>query len=467
MTAPLRPFDESLPSESAPIAPHPSARIPTADDRQGLGAAFLCGAVLLGGASAAGFVANAIVQLAAVMLVLASLWGRNARSRQAIGDHRWPMILFALTAGMIALQVVALPASIWQSLPQRSAIVQGFALAQVDPGWLPLSLTPDATLAALVALAPPLAIYAAAIGATPADRTLLLRCLVAVAVLSALLGVAQRLHGPDSPLYLYAITNRGSAVGFFANRNHLGTLLLCAVPFCAVLGASAWADRATSRKGTLQVAALTAAMLVLLAGLAITGSVAVAVMAGPVVAASIAILAAGRAKHLTRAALLGGAAVLTVAAASVAALPRQSSASDQHRTTIIPTAARAAADHLPLGAGGGSFTAVYPGYEDPAAVTPEYVNHAHSDYVEWLLEYGLPGVAIVATALALWVRATWIAWAGGGSDIARAATTALGVVLVHSAVDYPLRTAAIAVIAALATALAAPRRGPAPLGRHD
>lgn len=424
-----------------------------------LAAAFLCGAILLGGASAAGFVANAIVQLAAIALLLAGLWANDTWPPPAIADHRWPLTLFALAAGMIALQIVPLPPSIWQSLPERSAIAQGFAVARVDPGWLPWSLTPDATLTALIALTPPLAIYAAAIGAGPVERTRFLNCLVAVAVLSAILGAIQRLQGPDSPLYLYAITNRASAVGFFANRNHLGTLLLCTVPFCAVLARNAWADRMLSPTGMLHVTALGAAMLILLAGIAITGSVAVAVMAGPVVATAIAIFAADRPKPVRRAALLGGAGVLAAAALSVAAFPRQPSSTDQHRAAIIPTAARAAVDHLPLGAGGGSFVTAYPRYEEAAAVTPEYVNHAHSDYVEWLLEYGLPGLALIVAALALWVRATWIAWRNRGTAVARAATTALGVVLIHSAVDYPLRTAAIAVVAALASALAAPHPG--------
>ncbi|UUL82474.1 O-antigen ligase family protein [Sphingomonas qomolangmaensis] len=393
------------------------------------------------------------MQIAAIALLVAVLWAPDAAARQAVADHRWPLILFALTAALIALQIVPLPASLWQTLPHRSAVAQGFALARVDPGWLPLSLTPAATAAALIALIAPLAMYFAVIGAIRAERMLLLRALVAMAVLSAIVGALQRVQGPDSPLYFYAITNRGSAVGLFANRNHLGTLLLCAVPFCAVLIRSARTERARGRAATLHVVALAAAMLVLLAGVAITGSIAVALMAGPVVVAAILILAADQAKHVKRVALMGAVGVLAVTAVSASVMPRQLPASDQHRDSIIPTAARAAVDYLPLGAGGGSFTAVYPGYEDAATVTPEYVNHAHSDYVEWLLEYGAPGMALTAAALALWARATWVAWRSGG-DVARAATTALGVILVHSAVDYPLRTAAIAVVAALATALA-------------
>ncbi|WP_033919715.1 O-antigen ligase family protein [Sphingomonas sp. 37zxx] len=419
-------------------------------------ATFFCAALLFGGASAAGLVANAAVQIAAIALALSVLATRKPPPRGTFARNRWPLLLFALTAAMMLLHIVPLPPSIWQALPQRSAILDGFVLAGVEPGWLPLSLTPDSAIGALVSLVPPFAMFVAVIDADDSDRIWLLRLLVAMAALSSVVGGLQRIQGIDSPLYPYAITNRGSAVGFFANRNHLGTLLLCSVPCWAVLARRALAAPVADRRWQpLYLAGLAIAAPLILGGLTIIGSVAVAVMAGPVIALSVAIILAGRNKRFGRATWLGIGAIVAVTVAALSlGLSSPEPSSSQQRDSTIPTTLRAATAYLPLGSGAGSFTTVYPRYEYPAAVTPEYVNHAHSDFAEWLLEYGLPGLAVIAAALAWWGRAAWRAWAPGGGDIARAAMVALGVILVHSMVDYPLRTAAIAVVAALAAALA-------------
>jgi O-antigen ligase len=117
---------------------------------------------------------------------------------------------------------------------------------------------------------------------------------------------------------------------------------------------------------------------------------------------------------------------------------------------------------MPFGSGGGSFRHIYPSYEDPEAASPEYINHAHDDYAELALEYGAPGALLAMGALGLWawrMRTLWAA-TGSGQRLARAGCAAVGIVLLHSLVDYPARTAAIAVLTAFAAALMA---APSPL----
>jgi len=127
----------------------------------------------------------------------------------------------------------------------------------------------------------------------------------------------------------------------------------------------------------------------------------------------------------------------------------------QKRSTIIITTLRAARDYLPLGSGGGSFPVIYPSYENPEDASFEYINHGHSDYSEFLLEYGIPGAGIIILALALWIaclprlRPT----NGPESGVMRAAFVSIGMVAAHSLVDYPIRTAAIAAVVAMAAAL--------------
>jgi O-antigen ligase len=120
---------------------------------------------------------------------------------------------------------------------------------------------------------------------------------------------------------------------------------------------------------------------------------------------------------------------------------------------------RAAADYMPLGSGIGTFPQIYPTYEDPAAVDRYYMNHVHGDYIELALETGIPGMVLVLVFLLWWMRRTISIWRADEPDhFALAATVASGVILAHSLVDYPLRTAAIsAVFAACCALMAEPR----------
>jgi O-antigen ligase len=116
----------------------------------------------------------------------------------------------------------------------------------------------------------------------------------------------------------------------------------------------------------------------------------------------------------------------------------------------------AVSDSFPAGTGFGSFEQVYRQYEDPLAVTQEYVNHAHNDYLQIVLELGAAGLLLLALFLAWWIFAAVRIWRSPMSTpFSRAATIATAIVLAHSVVDYPLRTAAISVIFAASVGIMA------------
>jgi hypothetical protein len=65
--------------------------------------------------------------------------------------------------------------------------------------------------------------------------------------------------------------------------------------------------------------------------------------------------------------------------------------------------------------------------------------------------------------LAWWLREIWAAWRGRErGPFAKAAAIASAVILVHSIVDFPLRTAAISALFAMCLALLADRRTQSP-----
>lgn len=117
-------------------------------------------------------------------------------------------------------------------------------------------------------------------------------------------------------------------------------------------------------------------------------------------------------------------------------------------------------DFMPLGSGAGTFVPIYQLFERPVDLVRVYANRAHNDLLEWWLEAGVIGLVLMA-AFAIWFAVTtfkiWRHAPAGGERIdqtlARAATLVVGLLVIHSLVDYPLRTAAIQAIAAFACAL--------------
>ena len=421
-----------------------------------LAPAFLLACIVLGGSSAAGAVANATLQLAGVLILLLLIG--SGRTRGMAPAARSLLLICVLAAALLLLQLLPLPPSIWMLLPGRGRIADGFRLAGAAPPWLPISLLPDGTIAALLSLLPPSAMFLATTAASPLGRRSAVYVLVCATAASILIGILQQIHAIN---YFYAFTSFGGAVGFFANRNHLATLCLMTMPFAAALaisGVGAGLDRRIGRR--------------LIAGSAIAlmtvGVLAVESMAGwiflaPSLIGCLLVYERGERGALRRrtawiaaAAVALGLVAAVAASLSIGDLSQQASGiRPRERRESMRLSLDAARDFLPVGSGAGSFVSLYPSYENPANASTTYVNHAHSDYIELLLEGGLPAVLLLGAFLLWWVRRFRPAWRPGSEagSFARAGFLAIAVPLAHSLVDYPLRTAAIAAVAAMALAM--------------
>lgn len=421
---------------------------------------FLAACLIFGGASSAGHLVNAALQLAALAAILVVVLRDDVPPlpRPAL----WLLALFAAAAGVLIFQLIPLPPAIWSALPGRAPILAEYRLVGVDPPWLPISLAPQATLATLPALLPPLAMVLLTFASSGYGRFGSVLVVVALAVASVLLGVMQRLQGPDSAMYFYEVTNRGGVVGFFANRNHLSTLLLCGIAFAAALAISPSRRADLQRKiGRRMIAGCILAFLV--AGVVIVKSVAGWMLMLPVLVGALTLYARGEQGRLSLGFVGTTVAVSAIGIALALFAPIQlndlgdklSGIGPNQRQQSIGTTLGAATEHLPFGAGGGAFVRVYPRYEDPARASQEYVNHAHNDYAELFLDYGLLGLALAAAGIGWWavnLRPTWRSNAAAGS-FGRAGSIAVGVVIAHSMVDYPMRTAAMAALVGFAAAL--------------
>jgi O-antigen ligase len=428
--------------------------------------AYLLACLVLGG-SAQGVWQNMVLQLAGVAVIA---WAAMDKGDEPLSPAARQLLVIAMLAvAVVGLQMIPLPPSLWAHLGPRETVASGFrALGMTIPPE-PLSLTPAASLDSLLGIIPPLAIVCAMLRLRAYRPRWLAIALIAATLAGIALGAMHVASSSAelSPLYLYRETNPGKGVGFFANVNHMATLLVITIPFLAALVA---AGRKASMQRYSAIVAIAAGLaIVIVVGLALNGSLAGWGLALPVIAASaLVILPPGSRLRLW---LAGVAALLFIAAvAAMQATPIGSGRIGDHAATsahsrgdILATTSRAAAEFMPFGSGLGSFRAVYALYEQPGQVTPEYVVHAHNDYAELALELGLPGILLMLLFLAWWGAAVWRAWRSAeAGPFARAAAIASAAVLVHSFVDFPLRTAAISVSFGMCLALLADSRAAPP-----
>jgi len=432
--------------------------------RQLIAPAYLLLCLIIGG-SAQGVWSNMVLQLAGLALIA---WAAMSREDEPLVQPARQLLWIAILAVLVvALQLIPIPPSIWPHAGGRERIAEGYHLLGLALPALPSSLTPYKTLDSVLGLVPPLAIFCAIVRLKAYRGSFMAAALVAGAVAGILLGALQVSSSvpTESPWYLYAETNPGYAVGFFANANHMATLLLISLPF---LAASAAAAKGASIQRYSAFVVLTAsAGLVILVGVVLNGSLAAYGLVLPVLAASALIIlpngSALRTALVVIAAVLLAAAIAFIATRSIgsSSFGSEAATSVQSRQEILATTLRGVKDYFPLGSGLGSFREVYGLYEDPTKVGATYVVHAHNDYAELLLELGLAGFVLLVLFFSWWVaalRRVWLTPASG--SFARAASVASAAILAHSFVDFPLRTAAISASFGMCLALLADRRPP-------
>ncbi|HWU91927.1 MAG TPA: O-antigen ligase family protein [Sphingomicrobium sp.] len=427
---------------------------------------YLFACLVLGG-SAQGIWQNMILQLAGVGIIA---WAACDKGGEPLARPARQLLALAIVAvAVVALQLVPLPPAVWAHLGPRQEVAQGFAALGMKVPPEPLSLTPASGLASLLAIIPSVALFCAMVRLRAYRPLWIAIALIAGTLAGIALGALQLASSNVelSPWYLYQETSTGRAVGFFANADHMATLLVVTIPFVAALVAAG--KTANMQRYSAIIAVAAGLAMVVVVGLALNGSLAGYGLALPVIVASV-LLVIPAASRL-RLWIVALAALLVVA--SVAALETTSIGSGrvgnhattavQSRTEIFATTSKAAAEFMPFGSGLGSFQRIYPLYEKPDEVTSIYAVHAHNDYAELALELGLAGIVLIVLFLAWWGVAVWRAWrTAEAGPFARAAAIASAAVLVHSLVDFPLRTAAISACFAMCLALLADSRAAPP-----
>jgi exopolysaccharide production protein ExoQ len=430
-------------------------------------AALLGAALILGGGGSPAPLPELILELLAAAAM--ATWLLSGSLRHRVPRQAW--WIAALIAVIPLVQLIPLPPGLWQAMAGRELARDALALIGAENGWRAWSLAPDRTLASLLALGPPLAVLVMTAGLRRPGRIALLGVICVAALLTLVVGALQLSGGPDSPLRFYGTSDQ-VLLGFQANRNSTADLMLIAiVALPALVVELARRDSFPLSRGFVIGTSL-AGMVLGTLGVVLTASRTGIVLLPLALIAAAAVLRTWLGISRRRLIVSAGAALLAIAVAAwllwnSAVLTRLTARMDfsaELRPELWRDSLYAARLYFPWGVGMGDFVSAILAGERLEVVRETLPNRAHNDYLELAVEagaFGLAALGAIAAILALAARKALRRAATGSAALPIFAIAALGLLALHSLVDYPLRSMAMACLgAACAGLLLGPRTDP-------
>lgn len=423
---------------------------------------FLILVFLTGGSSRADVQSLLILRPLAIIVIAAMVFIMTAED-WAIAKK--PLLMLGSLALLIAFQLVPLPHSIWSALPGREIVVESDNAAGLGQIWRPFTLSPSGSWNALMGLLVPLVAILVSARMSRFAHWGQLPFFLAVLTLSAAIGFLQIGSGHDSPLYLYDSTSQGRASGLLANSNHHAYLMATTLPMLAL-----WSRLRSSNAQLNRVKPGFSAVLALfiILGAVATGSRGGMIAIGLAIICSILVLrmpidprylpdSRSLAKS-NKYVVLGCLGFLVLGLLiSVAFQPvglqriLTADVADDLRLQVLPTTAAMVEKYAPWGAGFGSFDRLFRIDEPMDVLSYVFLNHAHNDLIEFLIEGGILSLAVLLwllISLGAHIIRLWRARAPINLNVAygRLATIICGLLLMSSLLDYALRIPAVMVI---------------------
>lgn len=279
------------------------------------------------------------------------------------------------------------------------------------------------------------------VAAMPAQRQerVLIFVLLAMAI-NFLIGVIQLSYAREEALEgLLAYSIRA---GVFANENHFSTMILAAIPLMAFF-------LLTGKKRIFTFIGLQLLVIVYLfavgsrTGMVLSGGVAV-----------LCLLWFGVFGSNFKINLL--ASIIALAALGVFSqfLSSEALLKEDLRTLFFENTLTAIGEHWLFGTGPGSFVIIYPIYHGGERILSVAVNAAHNDYLQVILEGGVFAIVLMVLYFLIFLANIF------NNKMTTAAGFAIFVMLVHSLVDYPLRTLFLLTLFAVFSAIVFTRVDP-------
>lgn len=366
---------------------------------------------------------------------------------------------------LVTLYVVPLPLPVEANFIGGDDVADIRAAADITKAPQTLALAPYLAKQSLFFLFAPLAVLLFAMQLDRADMRLTLPLLIILGTISGVIGVLQLAGGPSGPFYFYRITNNSNAVGLFANRNHAAILLACLFPMLALFALRSSAVNGGSTRIRRLIAlsiAITVVPLILVTGsrsgllAAVIGLVGGLLLYTSRISTSAEIRPIKSVTAILMATTLLCLVFVTIYFSRAEAIERifadPSAAND--RAAFWISTPKLFWLYFPFGFGPGSFVPAFQVEETLFLLTNIYVNRLHNDWLETALTFGVPGMLLLTSATAYYVRRTYLLWTrmeGARSAVAmgRMASIIIAIFAIASMSDYPLRTPAMMGFAAL------------------
>jgi O-antigen ligase len=308
----------------------------------------------------------------------------------------------------LALYLIPVPPDIWLQLPGRDFyqdVVTLLAQTGNPMGWHSISIDPYATAQTLLTLLPALVLFLATIALDTDRLYLLVRLLIAVAVLQAAWGLVQ-----------YS-SSGSSAQGSYYNRDHYSTLMEFTLPLVIALITHHIAHRREHDEGrhkTVLAFYLMAATLIFLGGMFAMSRAGIpnlflAILLTPLLLSS--------KVHKTRTALfivLFLAVTMTLAyLTGLVPVINRFIGTDplaDARWAMFTQVIVAIQQFFPLGSGPGTFGNVYTAFQPMEHVGAGFIDNAHNDYLELLLETGAIGISLLVFFTGIFLYGWYKLW---------------------------------------------------------
>lgn len=409
--------------------------------------------VFTGGGARSDIQSLVILRPVSAMVLGYALWGMTW---DRVRPFRF-LIFFAIAvAVLVVIHLIPLPPAIWMSLPGRELVAEVDRAAGLGLVWRPISMIPSQTWNALYSLIIPFAMLALMLRLTREQRFALIPVLILTGILSGLIGLFQIIGTRDNSLYFYNITNYGSAVGLFANRNHQAVMISCLFPLLVVYMSTGLQSENQFR---LRTTLAGGAALFLIPLILVTGSRAGLIVGIFGLVSSVLIyrrpqflrspkrkIRRFKPEYLVAGALLLGIVLLSFAMSRAEAFDRLFTRDgiEDLRFTIWPLILEMSGKYFPVGSGIGTFAEVYQIDEPLRLLDQSYLNHAHNDWLEIVMTGGLLALALAGIATIVWFQSLYFIMKSRnhqGRDIVLGKLGASIVFMLGIATiaDYPLR----------------------------
>jgi O-antigen ligase len=397
-----------------------------------------------------------ILRVFSILNVGAALW--TMRKADIEGNRFIKMMAIAMFM-LVSAYLIPLPQFLSAMLP-KAVSVDGTNLDFLPYSgafYRGLAVSPLGALESWFSFFTPLAVLAWTLQLSRDEKFKLLPLLLMLGMLSGLIGLLQIIGDPQGALYFYNTTNNGSAVGLFANRNHQAVLLAMLIPALAVYAApNGRANQGAKYRGWIAVAA----GVVLVPLILVTGSRAGVILGvfGTMIAAWLYLTGEHHKDQPVKrrrnniGLLCASLGMLVLIAFSIFSNRAEAiyrllapAEGDFGRFVFWKPVFDTAVHYFPIGAGPGSFVEIFAAREPDSLRDTTYLNHAHNDWLEIFLSFGLLGSVLGIIAVVAFIKLCWVLVSAAKTDNRDIRFARLGAALVMmmamaSLGDYPLRT---------------------------